>query len=309
MVRRARLERAAGGAIRLGLLAHSSVRARRMLPIAVVFGLAEPYAAWARRTRTPRWERFRSFHQRLLEHTPLAGNEEEIAERACAEMLRTFELFWRPWLMERGGIEGIEHFHAARSQRRGVVAVFPHFGIPYGQFPIMPRFGIEAWALAGSFHFQDLGNGYIGRFARQGRAYLDELGPGHAIASGSAFEPALALLRNGATVSVAFDLVGSTPTPFLGRTVSLASGASRLPHEAEAMVAPLVVRRLGRRPVVRFAPPIDSRDYDDAVSLQAAIANVMERWALELPEAVWPLQHNGTPLIQGAARELEHQPL
>jgi hypothetical protein len=58
---------------------------------------------------------------------------------------------------------------------------------------------------------------------------------------------------------------------------------------------------------MRFTPPIDSRDYADAISLQAAIARVMERWALEVPEAVWPLEHNGTPLIKGPALQMERQ--
>jgi lauroyl/myristoyl acyltransferase len=293
------LQRPVAGAIRLGLQAHSSQRTRRVVPAGVVFRLAEPYAAWARRSRTFRWERFRSFHERLLEHTPLAGTEEEVAERAVAEMLRSLELFWRPWLVCKGGVDGVEHLHAAQSRRRGVVGVFPHFGLVYAYGSLMPRFGIEAWVVAGQNHFVDLGDGYIGRFSRQGRAYIDELGPAHAIVAGNAFKPALERLRDGAVVTIAFDLVGSTPTPFLGRRLSLASGASRLASEADAMVAPFVVRRVGRRPVVRFAPPIDPREYDDAVALQAAIAKVMERWALEVPEAVWPLAHNGTPLIQG----------
>ena len=305
MARAAVLQRALGGGFRLGVLAHSSPRTRRVIPIAVAFRLAEPYAVWAGRTKTPLWERFRRFQRLLLEHTPLAGREEEIAQRQLGEMFRCLELFWRPWLMERGAIEGIEQLHAARSSGRGVVAVFPHFGLPYAQFPLMPRFGIEAWTLAGGHHFQDLGGGYVGRFARQGGAYINQLGPGRAIVAGKAFEPALELLREGATVSVAFDLVGSTPTPFLGRMLSLASGASRLACEADAVVAPFVVPRVGRRPMMKFAPPIDSRDYADAVSLQAAIARVMEQWALETPEAVWPLEHNGTPLVRGAAVEME----
>jgi lauroyl/myristoyl acyltransferase len=305
MARPASLQRVLGGAARLALLAHSSPRTRRVIPVAVAFRLAEPYAARASRRRAHRWERFRRFQERLLEHTPLAGSEEEIAQRQLAEMFRCLELFWRPWLMERGGIEGIEHFHAAASRGRGVVAVFPHFGLPYAHFPIMRRFGIEAWSVVGGHHFQDLGGGYVGRFAQQGRAYIDQLGAGRAIVAGSAFERTLELLREGATVSVAFDLVGSTPTPFLGRMLRLASGASRLPFEAEAVVAPFVVHRVGRRPMMRFAPPIDSSDHDDAVSLQAEIARVMERWALEVPEAVWPLEHNGTPLIQGPALEME----
>jgi lauroyl/myristoyl acyltransferase len=305
MARPAPLQRAIAGAVRVGLLAHSSPRARRVFPVAAAFRLADPYAAWARRTGSPRWERFRRFQKRLLEYTPLAGSEDEIAQRQVAEMFRCIELYWRPWLMARGGIQGIEHFHAARSRGRGVVAVFTHFGLPYAQFPIMPRCGIEAWAVVGSYHFQDLGNGYIGRFARQGRAYFEQLGPGRTILSGGAFEPALELLRDGATVTLAFDLVGRMPTPFLGRTVSLASGASRLAYEADAVVAPFFVPRVGERPMLRFATPIDSREHSDAVSVQAAIAKVMERWALELPEAVWPLEHNGTPLIRGPAPEAE----
>lgn len=305
MIPPARLQRPLGGALRVGLRAHSSPRTRRVIPVAIAFRLAEPYARWARRTRAPRWEKFRRFHEQLLEYTPLAGSEEEVAERQAAEMFRCLELFWRPWLMERGGIKGIEHLHAARSRGRGVMAVFSHFGLPYAQFAIMPRFGLETWTVAGHHHFMDLGDGYIGRFMRQGRAYIDQLGPGRAIVVGGAFERALERLHDGAIVTVAFDLVGSTPTPFLGRRLSLASGASRLACEADAVVAPFFVPRVGRMPMVTFAPPIDSRDYDDAVSLQAAIARVMERWALEVPEAVWPLEHNGTPLIQGPALERE----
>jgi lauroyl/myristoyl acyltransferase len=299
MSRRAALvQRVVGGAVSAGMRAHSSPRVHRAVPAELVFRLAEPYAAWARRTRSPRWETFRAFHEELLQHTPLAGSEEDVAERACAEMLRCLELYWRPWLMRQGGIDGVEHLHAARATGRGVLAVFPHFGQPYAQYPIMSRFGIEASAISGINHFVDLGDGYIGRFSRQGRAYVDELGPGRAIVAGSAFEPALARLRDGAIVTIAFDLVGRTPTPFLGRTVGLASGSSRLACEADAMVVPFVIRRVGRKPVLRFAAPIDPRGFDDPVALQAAIATVMEGWALELPEAVWPLVHNGTPLLQ-----------
>ena len=298
-------QRALGGAVRLGLLAHSSPRTRRVVPVAVAFALAEPYAAWARRIRTPLWERFRSFQELLLEHTPLAGREEQIAQRQLEEMFRCLELFWRPWLMERGTVDGIDRLHAARSSGRGVVAVFPHFGLPYAQYPMMPRLGIEARAVVGGHHFEDLGNGYVGRFARQGGAYMHQLGTRRTIIAGSAFEPAVELLRGGALVSVAFDLVGSTPTPFLGRMLSLASGASRLACEADAVVAPFMVPRVGRRPMMRFAQPIDSRDHADPVSLQAAISRVMEQWALEIPEAVWPLAHNGTPLVSGPAVEME----
>jgi hypothetical protein len=42
------------------------------------------------------------------------------------------------------------------------------------------------------------------------------------------------------------------------------------------MVVPFVIRRVGRKPVLRFAAPIDPRGFEDPVALQAAIAKVME---------------------------------
>ena len=292
-------------AIGLGLRAHSSSRTRRLVPAAAVFRLAEPYAARARAAGGPRYERLRRFHERLLEHTALAGQEAEVAERGLAEMVRCLELFWRPWLSRRGAIAGLEHYSAARASGRGIVAAFTHYGMPYAQFPILAEHGIDAWAMAGAVHFEEgLGDDYGGRFARQGRVFVETLGPGRAIvARKGAFKPTLERVRDGAMVTIAFDLTGAMPTPFLGREVQLASGPSRLAVEGDAVVLPFVIRREGIRPVLHFAAPVDPREHPGQASVQAAIAGVMERWALDAPEAVWPLVHNGTPLIHGAALE------
>lgn len=303
--------RLAAQAVDLAVRAHSSPRSRRLVPAALAMKVADPYARRARAARGPYWERLRAFHEELLAHTPLAGQEEEIAQRACAEMVRHLELYWRPWLMRKGQVRGMHHHEAARSQGRGVVAVFPHHGISYAKYPIMARAGIDAWGISGANHFTDLGNGYIGRFSKQGRAYVEELGPGRAFVAGrpgGAFAPALAALRRGATVSTAFDLPGSSPTQFLGRRLNLASGASKLPVAADAPVVPLIVRREGLVPVLTFGSAIDPREHADAASVQSAIAAVMERWTLDVPEVVWPLVHAGTPLINGPALAAEPQP-
>jgi lauroyl/myristoyl acyltransferase len=277
------------------------------VPAAVTFPLIDAYAACAYHTKTWPMEDNLQFHRELLEHTPLAGCEAEVARRAVAEYFQCVEIFWRPWLITRGQVEGLERYREARATGRGVVAVFPHFGMPYAQFPIMRRFDIDAWVIASPHHYVDLGDGYDGRFARRGRAYVDMLGPQRAVprrrgtdASG-AFAPMLELLRDGATVSVAFDVVGSMPTPFLGRRLNLASGPPKLAHESDALVVPFIIRRRKHMPVMKFAPALDTRDFADAGALQAAIAGVMERWALEQPEAVWPLhtQPGGPPLIKG----------
>ncbi len=276
----------------------------------MAFGLIEAYAALAQRTRAWAWEENRLFHRQLLQYTALAGTEDDVARRAVVEFFECVEIFWRPWLMKHAEIEGMEHYQAARATGRGVLTVFPHFGMPYAQFPIMRQFGIDAWVIASPHHYVDLGNGYDGRFARFARrTYVDQLGPERAIArrrgttASGAFGPALALLRDGATMSVAFDVVGSMPTPFLGRRLQLASGPPKLAFESEAMVVPFVLRRRRQYPVLQFDPPIDSRDFTDASALQEAIASVMERWALEHPEAVWQLhtQPGGPPLIRGPA--------
>jgi lauroyl/myristoyl acyltransferase len=239
----------------------------------------------------------------------LAGTEEDVARRALAEYFQCTEVFWRPWLMTSGRIEGMEHYQAANSEGRGVVTVLSHFGNPHAQFPTMRRWGIDAWVIAASHHYMDIGNGYRGRFARQGATYIELLGEGRAIPRTAsdvpieqrAFSRSLRVLEQGATLIVAFDAVGSLPTPFLGRRLMLASGPAKLAVAADAMVVPFVNRLCGHQPVVRFAPALDPRDFDGPEPLQSAIAAVMEEWALERPESVWPLrdQPGGPPLING----------
>jgi lauroyl/myristoyl acyltransferase len=286
---------------------HTSTRTRRLVPVGVAFWLIDLYAALTAMARTWQFETNRRFHHELLMHTPLAGTEARVARRGVAEFYRCSELFWRPWLMEEGQVEGIDHLRAAQSAGRPLVLDFPHFGIPYGQFPIMRRFGIDTLVVASPHHYADLGDGYDGRLARHGLSYVQLLGPGRDIprAGGTvtegAFARALEHLQSGGTVSLAFDVVGSLPTPFLGRRINLASGPAKLAHQTDAIVVPFVIRLRRHRPVLTFAPPIDARDHANPSSLQEAIAAVMERWALERPEAVWPLatQPGGPPLIHG----------
>jgi hypothetical protein len=172
----------------------------------------------------------------------------------------------------------------------------------------MDRYGLDAWVIASPHHYVEHPEGYPARFTRRGRKYVELLGAGRGIpraeagvsAKGS-FPRVLELLRTGCTVSIAFDSVGSFPTPFLGRMLSLASGPARLAKMADALVLPFVTRRRGAIPALRFAAPLEPRDFADDAALQAAISAQMETWALELPEAVWPLQEQpgGPALTRG----------
>lgn len=290
------------------VLGHSSTATRRVVPAPVAFRLIDGFAMVSERKRTGLWQQNERFYADLVRHTPLAGSEGEISGRAMREFMACTEIFWRPWLMCRGEVENRHLLTDAQREGRGVVAVFPHFGPVYAQFPTMARHGLDGYVVASPHHYdEDSGNSYDARWARQGRDYLDMLGAGHvllrATGAGSlgAFGQVMELLDAGKTALIAFDIVGSMPTPFLGRTLGLSSGAARLAKESDALVVPYVHRRDGSLPVLRFAEAIDPRGFDDAPALQRAIAHRMERWALEAPESVWPLhtQPGGSPLIRG----------
>jgi NAD(P)-dependent dehydrogenase (short-subunit alcohol dehydrogenase family)/lauroyl/myristoyl acyltransferase/acyl carrier protein len=294
---------------RLAVNAFASTSTRRLYPIRLAFPLIDVHAAIAQRRGSFHWRENRRYFEELLRYTPLAGSEDDVARRAIVELFRVQEVFWRPWLMRRGEIDGFEHFEAARSEGRGVVAVCNHFGNVAAPIPIMRRYGIDAWIIVSAETFENNGSDFQARRFRQTRRYLDQLGEGRAVARASAAAPgredafsrALRLLQEGATVVVAFDLRGLLPTPFLGRRLMLAAGPVELARAADAMVVPLVSRMRGHVPVIEFGPSLDPHDFDGPEALQAAIAAVTEQWALQRPEAVWPMEDfpGGPPLVQG----------
>ena len=301
----------ARAARRLGVSAFASPRTRRLYPLGVGMSAAGALGELARRTRASPWRDNVAFYSELLRYTPLAGSEQEVAQQAVAEFFRCAEVYWRPWQMRQGQFAGLEHYQAAVAQGRGVVGVYPHFGNPYQQFPIMPQHGFDVWAIVAPHHYMDLGNGYFARFARQGRAYLDMLGEGRTIVRSGpdvptregAFAISVRHLQRGSTVTLAFDSEGSLATPFMGRQLRLASGPAKLACATDALLVPYLNRVDGSTSYVRFAPALDPRDHSGPEALQAALAAVMEAWAYERPWSVWPLesQPGGPPLINGPA--------
>lgn len=278
---------------------YASTLPRRFVPMSVVRAMAERFASRSQRTGHPHFERLEEFFSQLLMHTPLSGSEHEVARRAIVEQVLGMELVWRPWLMEAGSAAGVEYLRAAQDERRPLVLTFPHFGNLYGQFAVLRELGLDAWFIPSPHHYDESPGGFRGRSVVQTRRYIELLGPGHVVVPPGAFDRSMHVLNNGGAISIAFDIAGSLPTPFLGRIVGLASGPPRLALASDAIVVPMVVRRRRERPVLTFAPGLDSRDYSDEADLQAAIASVMEKWAVEEPASVLPLadQPGGPPLI------------
>ena len=296
---------------RAAVATYTSSRARRVVPDRVAFGVADAAAALARRKHAAVWQDNVRFFAQLLAYTPLRGSEQDVATEAVAEYFRIMEIFWRPWLMERGEIAEADNFHSVHAGGRRVVFAFPHFGLTVAAAPTLRRAGIDAHTVLAALYYDSTGDSYAARVARRGRAYIDELGAYHhdRVTHGGAsqakgtFARMQELLESGQTVGMAWSLPGSMPTPFLGRELHLASGPAKLAVATDAVVVPMVNERRGSIPVVRFGAPIDPRDCDGAQAVQAAIARQMEIWALQHPEAVWPLgdQKGGPPLINGPA--------
>ncbi len=281
------------------------------MPAQVAFGVADAAAALARRKQAAVWQDNVRFFSELLLHTPLRGTEKDVATAAVAEYFRIMEIFWRPWLMERGEIAEAENYHSVHGQGRRVLFVFPHFGLTIAAAPTLHRAGIDTYTVLADLYYDSAGDSYAARVARRGREYIDELGVNHhdRVTHRSEDKPKgtfarlQELLETGQTVAIAWSMPGSMPTPFLGRRLNLASGPAKLAVATDAVVVPMVNERRGSIPILRFGAPIDPREFDDAVAVQAAIARQMEAWALEHPEAVWPLsdQKGGPPLISGPA--------
>jgi len=217
-------------------------------------------------------------------------------------------VFWRPSVMHRGEIVNIESYRSVEAEGRRILLVYPHFGQMYASAPTLARFGINVYLVLASHHYDDTGESYEVRFARRARQYVDELGEGHHLARGDQHVKAEGTfarmhehLLAGRPGALAWDLPGSMPTPFFGRMLSLASGPAKLAHLTEAVVVPFVMGRRETIPVLRFGPPIDSRDFDSPEELQAAIARHLETRALEHPEVVWSVstQPGGPALIRG----------
>jgi lauroyl/myristoyl acyltransferase len=106
-----------------------------------------------------------------------------------------------------------------------------------------------------------------------------------------------AVLRQGGRVLVHFDVPGSVPVEFLGKTVDLKSGTARLAVDTDAVVVPVAMLPEGRGWRIHVDEPLDPRRYPDWQGLLQAVAAVHESLILAAPELL------ESPLRDGAWAE------
>jgi lauroyl/myristoyl acyltransferase len=273
--------------LRLPVRVYTSHLTHRLLPARVALALAAAVGTLGKR-RTKARERRQAEHlmKDLLLHTPRAGEARELARRNVKEAAVLRELFWRPWLMKRSRVIGEEHWHAAHAGGRGCLVVVGHLGGLFALAPGLWRHGFGVYSLSNPKYWEPMPPGFHGRFTLRLRDYAEGLGRGRAIPSNLPPKVLIELLETGSSVLIAFDLPGSAPTPFLGRSVALAGGPATLAFRSGASVLPVLPERHGTRIDVRMFEPLDPVDHDDPASLRAAIAAVFERLVLANPEIV-----------------------
>ncbi|HWH93641.1 MAG TPA: lysophospholipid acyltransferase family protein [Baekduia sp.] len=224
----------------------------------------------------------------LLQYTPRRDEARAVARRHLRERSRVRELFWRPWLIKHSRVIGREHWDAAHSGGRGCVLVLGHLGGSWAIPAILGRHSFDVHMVSSAHFWRELPPGLLGRSHRHLREAYGErwLGADRLIPNDAPPERLVELVEQGATVGIAFDVPGSAATPFLGRSVALASGPASLAFRTKAKVLPVITERHGTRMDLRMLEPLDAADHRDLRSLRAAIARTYEPLIVERPEMV-----------------------
>jgi lauroyl/myristoyl acyltransferase len=224
----------------------------------------------------------------LLQYTPRKDEAAAVARRQLRERSRLRELFWRPWLLKRSRIRGRENWDAAHEGGRGCVLVLGHLGGSWAVSGILGRHDFAVHMVSSAHFWAEQAPGLAGRTDRHLREEYGEraLGAHLLIANDAPPERLVELVTEGKTVGIAFDVPGSASTPFLGRSVALASGPASLAFRTKARVLPVITERHGTRLDLRMLEPLDAADFRDLRSLRAAIARTYEPLIVARPEIV-----------------------
>jgi lauroyl/myristoyl acyltransferase len=275
---------------RLPVRIYASKWTHRLLPARVALPLAATLGPFVRQRRNPaeRRDAERFMHDLLL-YTPRYGEARELAQSWVTEKARVHELFWRPWLLKHSRVLGVEHWHAAHAGGRSAIIVFGHFVGSWTVPAILGLNGFDHSIVISSTHFyQPIPPSYPRLVIEQTRReYLERpLGESHLISSDAPPERVLDLVESGSSVAIAFDVNGTSPTPFLGRTVFLTGGPATLAFRTGAKLLPAIAERRGTRIDLRLLEPIDPTSYRNIRSLRTAVVRIFEPIVLARPEMV-----------------------
>jgi lauroyl/myristoyl acyltransferase len=265
---------------------------RRFLPARVAMAALDLGQRLAVARNPHRLDEHRAAMEAIVGGTPLEDDLDQLAFRHLCAWARGWELMWRPWLLERMPVEGLEGLQGIEPGR-GVVFPAPHFG-PLVGMAALPRYVGPIHAAVGEHQVGDeVPAGYNGYQVEQVRRYMRECDfvPVRAMGSARTFTQ---VLRDGGRVMLNIDVPGKTPVQFLGKTVELMNDTARLAQSTDSVVVPVVPLPRGRKWYLHVAEPIDPRTFSSWEDLLQAVVDAVGELVLRAPEYLEnPLRDGG----------------
>ena len=215
--------------------------------------------------------------------TPAEPDIPRLARRHALAEARQWEMAFRPWELRSSPIDGIDNLRKARVSGRGIIISITHFGPLLGWVALARHLDETFHVPTGEWFFEPPPAGYNGYQVEQRRKVLIESGFALLRARGSA-RPLRQLLKDGEMVILNIDLPGSTPTPFLGKTVEMTNNTARLATFSDSLVVPAALVPEGRRWRIRIEEALDPRDHPTPDDLHFAVMDVHTRAVMRAPE-------------------------
>jgi lauroyl/myristoyl acyltransferase len=230
-----------------------------------------------------------------------------LAEAYVKRSIWRGEARWHPQLVNGQEVEGAELLLALRRQRQGFIVAFTHHGDYEGISPSLAHAGIDNHEVVTSEVWHPdapiwMKQQVVVLRSRRGANMLD-------VAHGSA--AVRDLLARGEVVAIAIDQPGHTRMRFLGRDLSLSSGAARIAKDMGVPVAVVTAHPDPDRPEMcgkfRVAEVLDPSEFESVGSLLRVMVSRLEEAFLAWPEAAeHPLRMTDRSLVKPPSNRSPH---
>jgi lauroyl/myristoyl acyltransferase len=271
----------------------ASTALRRVVPAPVAMVLLDLAVRASIRVRPERLAQARAAMAAVVVVDGVVREDEwdQLAVRHLCAAARGWELMWRPWVLTAMPVEGLERLREVEPGR-GVVFSTLHYGALAGLAALPRAVGSIDLVVGEHLAAVQVPRGYNGYQIEQSRRVSLEAGFRIIRAVGST-AVLTETLQAGGRVLLNFDVPGTYPVRFLGKTVELMNGTARLAEKTDSVVVPVLPRPRGRGWYVHLDEPIDPREHDSWQSVLQATADVHSRLVLAAPE------HLESPLRDG----------
>lgn len=218
---------------------------------------------------------------RLVADTPRRAEVEVLARQHTVEAAVRQAVLWRPWMLERADVEGLEHLDEARALGRGVILMFAHVGTRSQSPPLLHQ-AYKLYIVEGGRFLREPCVGRAGYEWLVAKRRLEEAG-GRFIVPPDAHGLCQALVERGEICSMAFDVAGRNRTTFGGKPVGVRGGLARLAMDTRAPVVPVFGGRRGHRFYSRLQEWVDPDGFDSVEDLIDQLAAVIGRDLMARP--------------------------